>query len=308
MGLVTVRVYAVDENTDALDGVMVQVYDDTDAFVTQNVTSIVGAEAYAEFTINGDNPPVNYTIRLSKVGVAFDGLLGDDSQTPQAIQVYDPPAAAPVTGTNNFQVQAQTFTRPASTNPRLCRASGFFKDAAGRPRPTLDIKFIPEFDPLIVDGDAVMGYQVEGCTDENGYFEVELYRNGTYQAVLEALDDIPRNVVVPDLSSVNLIHLLFPVVESIVFDPDPASVTVDNTVDIDVTITTTAGVVLDPTDGDVIFSTDDAEIATAQLTTDGVLRIMGRSPGATTISTTRADTSIVIIPDVATASLAVTVT
>lgn len=308
MGLVTVRVYAVDEASDPLEGVMVQVYDDTDTFVTQNQTALVGAESYAEFTLNGEVAGEPYTIRLSKVGVAFDGLLGTDSQTPQAIAVYDPPAGAPITGTNYFQVQGQTFTRPASTNPRLCKASGFFKDAAGRPRENLDIKFIPQFDPLIVDGDAVMGYQVEGCTDEDGYFEVELYRDGSYQAIVEALDDIPRDIVVPDASSCNLIFLLFPVVESVTFAPDPASVTVDNTVDVTVTITTTSGVVLDPTDGDVLFTTDDASIATAQITTDGVLRIMGRSAGSTTISTERADDSIVIIPDTALATLAVTVT
>lgn len=308
MGLVTVRVYAQDENTDPLEGVMVQVYDDTDTFVTQNQTVLTGGEAYAEFSINGDDPPVDYTLRLSKVGVAFDGLLGDDSKTPQAVQVYDPPSAAPVTGTNYFQVQGQTFTRPASTNPRLCKASGFFKDAAGRPRETLDIKFIPQFDPIIVDGDAVMGYQVQGCTDEDGYFEVELYRTGSYQAIIEALDDMPRDITVPDASSANLIYLLFPIVESVTYDPDPVSVAVDATVDVTLTIVTTAGVTLDPTDADAVFSTDDDTIATVQVTTDGLLRIMGRAVGSTTITAERADETIVVIPETSLASLDVTVT
>lgn len=308
MGLVTVRVYAVDESSDALSGVLVQVYDDGGSFVTQNITSVVGSDAYAEFTLNGSVPAVDYTIRLSKTGVAFDGLLGDDSKTPQAIAVYDPPASAPVTGTNNFEVQGQTFTRPASSDPRLCKASGYFKDASGRARPDLDIKFILQFDPLIVDGDAVVGYQVLGRTDSDGYFEVELYRNGSYQAIVESLDDIPRDVVVPDSSSVNLVYLLFPYISSVAYSTDPVTVAVDATVDITLTITTTAGVVLDPVDGDVIFESDDTDVATVQLTSDGSLRIMGISSGTATIEATKVDETIVAIPDSTLPSLSVTVT
>jgi len=308
MGLVNVKVYAVDEDSDPLEGVLVQVYDELDAFVTQNTTTLVGAEAYADFTLNGDNPAVDYSIRLYKTGVAFDGLLGDDSKTPQAIQIYDPPSAAPVTGTNNFQVQGQTFTRPAATDPRLCTASGFFKDASGRPRANLDIKFIPQFDPLIVDGDIVVGYQVQGRTDDDGYFQIDLYREGSYLAVIEALDDIPRDVVVPDQSSVNLTHLLFPIVDSITYDPSSVTIAVDATEEVDVVIMTTSGVVLDTTDGDVTFASDDNSIATAQLTSDGTLLIMGIAPGSTTITPSRADETIVVIPDVALSGLSVTVT
>lgn len=308
MGLVTVRVYAVDENTDALEGVLVQVYDDTDTFVTQNTTALVATEAYAEFTLNGDDPPEDYTLRLSKTGVAFDGLLGDDSETPQAIEVYDPPSAAPVTGTNYFTVQGQTFSRPAATDPRLCRASGFFKDSAGRARSDLNIIFVPLASPLIVDGDAVMGYQIQGSTDDDGYFQVDLYRSGEYRATVESFEDFVREVTVPDASSVNLVHLLFPVVDTITFDPTSVSVAVDATEDVDITITTTSGVVLDPADGDITVTVDDSDIATAQITSTGVLRIMGRSAGTTFVTATRADDTIISIPELQDATLNITVT
>ena len=308
MGLVTVRVYAVDENTDPLEGVLVQVYDATDIFVTQNTTALVLTEAYAEFTLNGDDPPVDYTIRMSKAGVAFDGLLGDDSKTPQAIQVYDPPAAAPVTGTNYFTVQGQTFTRPASTDPRLCRASGFFKDSAGRPRNDLSIVFVPLASPLIVDGDAIMGYQLDGSTDDDGYFQVDLYRGGEYRATVESFEDFIREITIPDASSANLVHILFPVVQTVEFDPTSVSVAVDATVDVTLTITTSSGVVLDPVDGDVIFTTNDSDVATVQVTDEGKLRIMGRSAGTTTITATRADTSIITVPELQDVDFSVTVT
>jgi len=297
MGLVTVRVYAVDENSDPLEGVMVQVYDDTVVFVTQNTTSLVGGEAYAEFTINGDNPPEDYSIRMSKLGVAFDGLLGDDSKTPQSIQVYDPPALAPVTGTNYFQTQGQTFTRSASTNPRLCKASGFFRDVAGRPLADASMRFINLNCPLIVDDDGVIADKVWGRTDEDGYFEVELYRNGEYRASIEGFDIQLRVIVVPDSSSVNLPDLLFPIVVSAVYDPDPIAVAVEATVYVEVTYTDSTGI--ERTDlelGDLIFTIDDETVATGQIV-EGKIRIYGVAAGSTTVIAKRSDESISKLPE-----------
>ena len=153
----TVKIYAWDQNSDPLDGVLVRVFDATGTtFIAQNTTALVGADAIAEFTLDGDDPPIQYTIRLSKTGVGFDGALGDQYKTPQLIDIYSPPANSP-TGTNDFDVKGETFERPAATDPRLCRCSGFFKDGAGRPLPNLDLFFINQFRPAIVDGNAVLG-------------------------------------------------------------------------------------------------------------------------------------------------------
>lgn len=308
MGLVTVRVYAIDENTDPLEGLLVRVYDDTDTYVTQNTTSLVGGEAYAEFTLNGEVAGEAYSIRLVKNGVAFDGLLGDDSETPQGIMVYDPPAGAPVTGTNYFQVQGQTFSRPASTDPRLCKASGFFKDVAGRPLADVAIRFINLNSPLIVDGDGVVGDKVWGRTDEDGYFECELYRNGEYRASMENYDIQLRVVCVPDASSVNLPDLLFPVVVSTVYDPDPIAVAVDATVDVEVTYTDSTGIErTDLDEGDLIFTIDDETVASGQIV-DGVLRITGVAAGSTTVVAERADTSIEKLPEPSFTAVTINVT
>ena len=125
MAVETVRIYTEDELGDPLEGVLVRFFDDNDAFVTQQYSSLVGGEAYAEVSLDGDDPtPVDYTIRMSKTGVAFDGGLGDSSRTPQSISVYSPPGASPPTS-NGFTVVGQTFTRPTASDPRLCRCSGF---------------------------------------------------------------------------------------------------------------------------------------------------------------------------------------
>jgi uncharacterized protein YjdB len=302
----TVRVYAIDEVDAALEGVLVRVFDDGDVFVTQNTTSIVGGDAYAEFTLDGDDPPVDYTIRLSKLGVAFDGLLGTDSQTPQAIEVYSPPAQAP-SGTNDFTVQGQTFTRPVATDPRLCRASGYFKDIAGRALADLSIHFLNLNSPTVVDGDAILGSEVWGQTDDDGYFVLDLYRGAEYRASIESLEIQLRVVVVPDASSVNLVHLLFPVVASVTYDPASVSVAVGDYEDVDLTITDTAGVEHDLEDGDILLTIEDDTVASGAIA-DGLMRITGVASGSTTMTVARADTSIVIVDEPVLASLSITVT
>lgn len=319
MALETVKVYAVDENTDPLEGVLVQAYDATEVFVTQNTTALVGGEAYAELMLNGDDPPEEYTIRLSKTGVAFDGLLGDESKTPQTIEVYSPPSAAPVTGTNNFEVQGQTFTLPAATDPRLCRASGFFVDVSGRPLANVDLHVTPvcynddqpPFYPMIVDGKAIMSDKLFARTDADGYLEIDLFRTSELNILVQGLEHSRRAVKVPDAPSVNLIDLLFPVVSSIGFTPDPLSLAESTYEDITLSIISSDGQVLDPTNRDVTFSSSDETVATIELQVDtGLLRVMGISPGSTTITATRSDTSIVTIPEepVTYAPLVVTVT
>ena len=305
MAVETVRVYTEDELGDPLEGVLVQFYDSGDSFVTQQYSSLVGGEAYAEVSLDGDDPtPVDYTIRMSKTGVAFDGGLGDSSKTPQSISVYSPPGASPPTS-NGFTVSGQTFTRPTATDPRLCRCSGFFRDLFGRPLPNLDIHFVglcqnedqAPMAPLIVDGDAVLqGGQIINRTDSNGYLQVDLYRTGVYSVLLQGFETDLRRIVVPDSPSVNLIELLFPVVTSIVFDPDPLTMSVDDVVDVTVTVTATDGQVLDIADDDVTFESADRLIATTQVV-DSKLRVVGIAAGSTEITAVRADDSIVTLPD-----------
>lgn len=318
MAVEIVRVYTVDESSDPLEGVLVKFYDATDTFVTQDVSALHGAEAYAEVLLDGDDPtPIDYTIRMQKLGVAFDGLLGDDSKSPQAISVYSPPGAAPPTS-NGFTVQGQTFTRPAATDPRLCRCSGFFYDLSGRPLANLDIHFIAScfnegqdpYAPLIVDDGAVMqGGRIITRTDSDGYLEIDLYRTGEYSALIQGQETMLRKLLVPDASSINLVHLLFPVVTSVTFSPDPLSLTVDNYVDVDVTLVASNGQELDLADGDMTFSSEDTSVATVQIV-DGKLRVFGVAAGSTQIVGVRSNTSIRTIPDEPQtyAPLAVTVT
>ena len=305
MAAETVRIYAVDENSDPLEGVLVRFFDDTDTFVTQQYTALVAGEAYAEVTVDGDDPPNTYTVRLSKTGVAFDGTLGDDSKTPQSVDIYSPAASAPVTGTNNFQVQGQTFSAPAPSDPRLCRASGYFVDHSGRPLKNLDVHFIavcynenqPDWFPMIVDGKGVLSTKIYARTDERGYLQVDLYRTGEYAALVEGLEHSRRTIKVPDVPQVNIVDLLFPVVSEVTFATNPITVASGSYVDVDLTILATDGQELDGLDRDVTFASSDYGVASAQVLAGNILRVSGIGAGTTQITAIRADTSIVTIPE-----------
>jgi len=296
----TVRIFVVDQETPtpgAIEDVLVRVFDSTGStFITQNTTTLVGSDAIADFTLDGDDPPIEYQVRLSKVGVAFDGLLGDDSKTPQLIEVYSPPANAP-SGTNDFIVKGQTFVRPTAADDKLCRVSGFFKRGDSLPYPNLDIIFIPLFNPTIVSGNAVMGGQIVARTDEDGYIEVDLYRGGTYSAIIETLEDNAMELVVPDSSSFNIVDLIFPVVKEVIFNPSSVNLAVGGTEEIVPTVTASNTVVLEgAAPADVEYVVDDESIATV-LVMDDRLVITGVSAGTTQLSASRKDSSIVVVPD-----------
>jgi len=293
----TVRVFVVDEQSptpDPIENVLVRVFNAAgDTFISQDYTD---ASGIADFTLDGDDPPNEYQIRLSKIGVAFDGSLGDDSKSPQLIEVYSPATASP-SGTNDFTVQGQTFSRPVATDPRMCRASGFFRRSDGSPYANLDLIFTPRFKPAIVDGDSVMWGDIHTRTDEDGYLEIDLFRGGEYSVEVESLEDCPREVVVPDTSSENLVELLFPIVETVVFDPTSLTMSVGDAEDVVPTVTGSDQRVLEGTAAaDVTYEIADPDIASVSVE-DEKLVITGLAAGTTQLDVSRTDESIVVVPD-----------
>lgn len=297
----TVKIYAVDENGDPLVGVLVRAYDVTGTdLITQQVTS--GDDAVAELTLDGDNPAISYTIRMSKNGVAFDGSLGDSSKSPQLITVLSPPTQA-----NSFDVVGETFTRPVATDPRLCRCSGFFVDISGRPLPNLEITFINEFSPSVVDGNAVMSSELAFKTDGDGYLEVDLFRNGIYNAWVPGVEasqsDVgntavasPRRMVIPDRNSANLPDLLFPVVVGVDFGVPSVSLAVLAQRSLTPVVTASDGrTLLGTAEGDVLYTVDDPSIAGISTSATQVF-LVGIAAGSTQLRAVRRDLSIVKIP------------
>lgn len=308
MAAETVKFYLIDQDANPILGVLVRVFDVTGiTFIAQDYTVDVGGDAVAEVTLDGDNPPNQYTIRMSKDGVAFDGSVGDDSKSPQLIEVYSPASAAP-NAKNDFDLQGQTFTRPTAINPRLCRCSGFFKDATGQPLANLDMSFINQFKPSIVDGDAVLGAKVDVRSDADGYVQLDLYRGAEYLVMVSSVeaamaDDtsaivFPREMVIPDQGSSNLVNLLFPIVEEIAFTPTPVSLAVGGIQEVTTVVTASDGRVLVGTAcEDVLYEVVDVAIATVAIDIDKLV-IRGVSAGATELTAVRKDQTIVNVPNV----------
>jgi hypothetical protein len=292
----TVRVFVEDQQTPTpspIENVLVRVFDSIGTFITQDYTDVMGI---ADFTLDGDDPPNEYQIRLSKIGVAFDGSLGDDSKSPQLIQVYSPAASSP-SGTNDFTIKGQTFSRPVATDPRLCRASGFFRRSDGNPYPNLELIFTPRFKPAIVDGDSVMWGDIHTRTDEDGYVEIDLFRGGMYSVEVETLEDYLRQVVVPDASSENLVELLFPKVEQVTFDPTSLALSVGESTPVIPTVVATNQQVLEGAAGeDVEYVVEDTDVASVSVRDDSII-ITALAAGSTQLDVSRRDESIVVVPD-----------
>lgn len=312
----TVKIYTYDESDQPLADVLVRAYDATGTtFITQQYSSLVDDLAVAELTLDGDTPEIEYTIRLSKSGVAFDGSLGDSSKSPQLISVISPVTTVP----NAFDVVGETFVRPTATDPRLCRCSGFFLDISGRPLVGLDMTFINEFSPTVMDGSAVMGSEVHVTTDRDGYVELDLYRNGRYAAwvpgveapdttELDSAIAYPRYMAIPDQGSANLPDLLFPVVLSVDLGVSSVSVGCLQTVVLTPTVTSSDGrVLVGAAVEDVIYAVADVTVAGISTSATSV-SIVGIAEGTTSLSVVRKDLSITKIPNTSISGQPITIT
>jgi hypothetical protein len=276
-----------------IDGVVVRVYDAAGAvFVTEGTTGAPAATGHVEFSLPGTAAPTptEYQLRFYYLGASIT--------SPQQIEVYSPPAGSP-TGTNNFKAIATLLTDPVAVDPLLCRVSGYIRDASGRPKHGLDIHFIPEFNPLVAGDQGVLGERVAVRTDAQGYIELDLFRNGIYDATVESMENIQRQVCVPDRSSVNINHLLFPVVVKVEYSPAaPFALAVDGELILTPTITASDFRVLQGAGlDDVLYEMADSSIASVSVVDSDRISIRGLAAGATTLDVSRIDTSVVYVPD-----------
>lgn len=263
----------------AIAGALVKIFD------------AAGAVAFVEGMTDGAGrfecllPAQTYQIRCFKRQVSFG--------RPQLIEVLDPPAV------NDFMVTGVLFDPPTSNDPRLCLASGFFRGPNGDPAANVTVHFIAKFDPVLLDGDAILSPErVQVRTDKEGFMRVTLIRYGEYDVTIQGFEDMLRTITVPDRSSVNLPDLLFPVVASIAFDPPgPYVLAVDQEISVTPTILTTSGEVLPGTaTADVNWRSSDSNVLGVKAGSS-ILVLRGIGVGAADIVAERADTTIIRIPN-----------
>lgn len=291
MSYPAVNVYLVDKMGAPIASVLVKFFDQAGATaITEGITDSAGLFSCIL------PAPRTYQVRCYKQQVAFG--------RPQLLQVVDPPTL------NDFTITGTLFVPPTATDLRFCMASGFFRGPSGDPAVNVTVHFIALFDPLLLDGVAVLAPErVREYTDSDGFMRVPLIRNGMYNVMIEGMEDLTRAITVPDSPSVNLPDLLFPVVGSITFvPPGPYTVPVGQEIIITPTILTSTGEPLcGVATGDVFWRSSDVNILAVKPA--GLhITLRGISAGSADILACRADRTIIRIPDTPIAGVPVPVT
>lgn len=261
-----------------LAGVVVKIYNESGSlFYTQTVTDVLG---HAGFLLDTQR----YQLRLYRFQTAF--------VNPQLINVFAAPEI------NTFDVSADIVVPPVATDPRLCRASGFFRRATGAVARNVDVHFLAKFNPLLLEGAAVLTERDITRTDERGFMSIDLIRCGKYDVTIQGMEDLLRCIEVPDAASVNLPDLLFPVVGSVSFTPaGPYTVNIGTDVLITPTILATNGKQLVGTSPqDVLWETDDPTIC-AVMDETPLLRLRAFTSGTTNLTARRRDNTIIRYPN-----------
>lgn len=213
--------------------------------------------------------------------------------------------------TNDINIYGQVITPPAATDPRLCRLSGYFRRPNGGPAPNVDIHFIARFDPILLEGAAMIVERVTTRTDKNGYTEVDLVRLAKYDVTIQGFEDIVRVIAVPDLPSANAPDVIFPVVSSVTFDPPgPYALASGQEIVVTPRVVASSGLVLEGTAmEDVSWSSSDGDILALSVT-QTTLTLRGVDPGAAELKLERSDKTIIRIPEpgIVGSPVAVTVT
>jgi hypothetical protein len=266
----------------SLSGVVVRVMNQAGTLLYGQGTSDLDGKA--SFLL----PNGTYQLRFFKRQVNFSN--------PQFVEVLEAPVAPQ---TNSFDVFGESFVPPISTDLRLCVASGFFRRPDGSAAANHDIHFITRFNPLLLEGAAMLTERVSVRTDTKGYVQISLVRCAQYDVTIEGFEDYTRTIEVPDKLQTNLPDLLFPVVASISFDPPPPfHVPVNGLLTVTPTVTTSDGRILEGTAlGDVLWKLADYNTAGLGVSATQLILTAGAPAGSTQLLAERADQTIIRIPN-----------
>lgn len=280
MAFETVKLIVLNDDPAAtpISGVVVRVFDSSGTyFQTQGTTDENGR---VEFTLLSS---LAYQLRFFKPKVSL--------QQPVLLNVSTIP------GENIFVVRGHVYAPPEAVHPRLCRCSGFFCNADNSPAREHAIHVITVFDPLLFEGNAMLNERLMKRTNEAGYVEFDLVRNGQYNVTVEGLEDQLRVITVPDAPSANLPDLIFSVVDHVDFTPPgPWTLAQDERLIVTPTVWTSDGRVLPGLAmQDVQWTSSDPHIA-AVCYAGTSLELRAMAPGVASLKCTRTDQSIVRIP------------
>lgn len=285
----SVDVYVKDDSPaeEAVEGMLVRVFGTSGDFFTQDTTD---ADGHVGFTLWSQD----YELRFYKQGAQVS--------QPQLFTVSE-------TEPNLFDVSATVFVHPLANDPRLCRCSGYFRTIAGGPHAGVDIHFMGEFNPILLEEAAVLSERVHIRTDGDGYACIDLIRGANYLVTIQGLENCQRRVSVPDQPSANLPFLLFPVVQEVTFDLSPPfSVAAGSTLELVPTVIGSNQVPLIGTaNADLLWSSSDETVLSVGVESERLV-LTGVSPGSAELQAVRQDNSIISVPNTGVEGVPQTVT
>lgn len=224
MPLVTIRIQSDDSVPSPVENVLVHIYSTSSFFITSGVTSNSGV---VQFLL----PDNFYDVFCYKQGLSII------PKQPQRIEVTS-------SLTNDFTIYGHIKQTVESIDPNKCTVSGYILGASGS-----GSKYRLVFSPvktLLVNNRNIIGphSRIEYVSDEFGYFEFELLRNTEYNAYFVYPEDFlgqpgRLSVITPNLPSVALHSLLFPIPINLNFSSNaislPAGGEWDSSIDAELT-------------------------------------------------------------------------
>jgi len=189
-----------------ISGLTVSVYDSADTFVVRGTTDVNGL-------LEIDLLVGNYTARFRSY--IYNGY---SVESPQKFTVLEDAV---------YRVPVERFWQPVSTDPALCRMSGYLKDYYGRPFSKKKFIIWSQHDQIVIGDSLVDDSKLVFETDENGYYEFDLVRGLSYRfksiSIFNTLDtddwiDHHRELVVPDVPKASLHGIIHPFPGAISFD------------------------------------------------------------------------------------------
>jgi len=276
-----------------IESVLCRVYTAAGAFLTEGYTDVDGE--FDLYLPGAPDPGTEYLVHLYKPGVSFEAPT-------QRVYVFDP-AVPP--DTNTFDFTGHVATLPESSDPYLCKLSGYLADASlnGIPKAIIRFRLIPGLEYTYPDGIMPTGapvagrkipiYEVKAEADQNGYIEVLLQRGASYHAHVYGLEHptlISEKVRVPDAAAAALEDVLFPYVLDVDFDTVSVALAVGEDAEVDYTASASDGHALEAPALYLDFTSSDENVATVAVGAGGLcVVITAVAPGSAAISAARVE-------------------
>lgn len=278
-----------------IEGAMIRLYTEADTFLTEFETGPSGEETYA---LSGSpDPGTIYIVRVAPP--AGYRIPYGPTQTIFVLEPVGPP------DTNQFDFIAEKADEPPeSTVPNMCRITGGFIDSGRRPLKNLSLIFHPREgyptaglnltpyggEPSIING-SIVASEFRANTDLQGNVDFELPRGGVFDVFIQGLDapdvTLLTSIVIPDVSGIGIVDVLYPYVTEVEYSSDTISLAVGETFDLGVTaigsnleqIQECASTLLD-------FTLGDESVAAVNWENDKLV-VTALATGSTSLQTTR---------------------